>query len=122
MKRLTKVFPKQMLTGGLEHLLIKTPESIEVTAAEGSDEYFEQHRVLEHIVEMVRMRANVVIVGPVDADGVSIAVEFNEAVQADELEGMIQDLGEEVPFGSGTVDLSGVTVLKVDYKLDDPTP
>lgn len=123
MKRLTKAFETQELTGNLDHLLIKTPESIVVTAdVETAQEYhFEQQRVLVQIIDMVRTRANVVIVGPVGAEDFSVAVEFSDAVDPQELQDMIRAMGATVPFGAGTVDLSGVEVLSVDYKLFDTT-
>lgn len=119
-ERRTEVFPQQMLTGALEYLLIRTPESLEITAAEDTDDFFEQHRVHEQLIEIIRMRANVVIVGQITAEDISMAVEAESAVEPSEVESKIQEMGT-VDFGGGTVDLSGVTVSLVDFRLFDDT-
>ena len=145
MKRYTQISETQMLTGGLEHFVVQTPNSIVPTAdssaAYGTQEFndfYDQARVWEKMVEIFRTRANVVIVSDLAAGGFTLAVEHNEAVDPAEIQQKIRDLGtvsfgtEEVtvdPDGtpdSGdeyvenqevTVDLSGVTVAKVDYDL-----
>ena len=138
MKKLTQVTKSQMLTGGLEHFTIATPESIVPTgnpdAVAGSVEFnnfYEQARVQEQIIEIFRTRANVVLVSELKDAGFTIAVEHNDAVDAAEIQAKIRELGA-VPFGvtagvdaelgtdddvPATVDLSGVTVAKVDYDL-----
>lgn len=145
MKKLTQVSKTQMLTGGLEHFTIATPNSIVPTASadsvDGTQEFkdfYEQARVQEQIIELFRTRANVVLVSELKDGGFTVAVEHNDAVDVAELQGKIRELGavafgsEEVTVdpdgtaGSGdeytevqakTVDLSGVVVAKVDYDL-----
>jgi hypothetical protein len=145
MKRYTQAKKTQMLTGGLEHFTVATPESI-VPTADGSAEfyseefnnYFEQARVWEQLIEIFRTRGNVVIVSELSAGGFTVAVEHKDAVDPAEIQEKIRELGsvafgtEEVeidPDGTpasgdeytetqeATVDLSGVTVAKVDYDL-----
>ena len=145
MKRYTQVKDTQMLTGGLEHFTVATPTSIVPTAdseaAYGSDEFnnfYEHARVWEQMIEIFRTRGNVVIVSELTDNGFTVAVEHNDAVDAGEIQEKIRELGsvafgtEEVtidPDGTpasgdeytetqdATVDLSGVTVSKVDYDL-----
>jgi len=146
MKRYTQVKDTQMLTGGLEHFTVTTPESIvpsaSADAAYGTQEfndYYEQARVWEKLIEIFRTRGNVVIVSELAAGGFTVAVEHNDAIDPAEIQGKIQELGGAVAFGttenlvdpdgtpnSGdeytevvpvTVDLSGVTVAQVDYDL-----
>ena len=145
MKRYTQAKKTQMLTGGLEHFTVATPNSIVPTAdseaAFGSDEfnnYYEQARVWEQMIEIFRTRGNVVLVSELTDNGFTVAVEHNDAVDAGEIQEKIRELGsvafgtEEVtidPDGTpasgdeytetqdATVDLSGVTVSKVDYDL-----
>ncbi|ASV44029.1 hypothetical protein PBI_SCTP2_14 [Salicola phage SCTP-2] len=119
-ERRTEVFPQQMLTGALEYILIRTPQSLEITASEDTENFFKQNRVHEQIIEIIRMRANVVIVGEINAEDISMAVEAESAVDPTEIESKIQAMGS-VDFGSGTVDLSGVTVSLVDFRLYDPS-
>ena len=138
MKRYTQVQDTQMLTGGLEHFTVSTPNSIVPTgdseAAYGSVEfnnYYEQARVWEQMIEIFRTRGNVVIVSELAAGGFTVAVEHNDAVDAAEIQAKIRELGS-VNFGVSagtdtelgtsddvqeTVDLSGVTVTKVAYDL-----
>lgn len=138
MKRYTQVKDTQMLTGGLEHFTVTTPASIVPTgdseAPYGSVEfnnYYEQARVWEKLIEVFRTRGNVVIVSELAAGGFTVAVEHNDAIDPAEIQTKIQELGE-VNFGVSagtdtelgteddvqeTVDLSGVTVAKVDYDL-----
>lgn len=143
MKRYTQVQDTQMLTGGLEHFTVATPNSIVPTgdseAAYGSVEfnnYYEQARVWEQIIEIFRTRGNVVIVSELTSDGFTVAVEHNDAIDPNvdannSIQALIRDLGE-VPFGVSagadtdlgteddvqeTVDLSSVVVTKVDYDL-----
>ena len=123
MKRYTQVKDTQMLTGGLEHFTVATPTSIVPTAdseaAYGSDEFnnfYEQARVWEQMIEIFRTRGNVVIVSELTDNGFTVAVEHNDAVDPAEIQEKIRDLGT-VDFGGSTVDLSGVTVAKVAYDL-----
>ena len=138
MKRYTQVQDTQMLTGGLEHFTVGTPNSIVPTgdseATYGSVEfnnYYEQARVWEQMIEIFRTRGNVVIVSELAAGGFTVAVEHNDAIDPVEIQEKIRELGS-VNFGVSagtdtelgteddvqeTVDLSGVTVAKVDYDL-----
>lgn len=149
MKRYTQAKKTQMLTGGLDHFTVATPESI-VPTADGSAEYhseefknyYEQTRVWEKLIEVFRTRGNVVIVSELATGGFTVAVEHKDAVDAAEIQEKIRELGS-VEFGvemvevadefgtlpgeagyvtteeeqDATVDLSGVTVSKVDYDL-----
>jgi len=149
MKRYTQAKKTQMLTGGLDHFTVTTPESI-VPTADGSVEYhseefknyYEQARVWEKLIEVFRTRGNVVIVSELAGGGFTVAVEHKDAVDAAEIQEKIRELGS-VAFGEetvevadefgtlpgeagyvtteevqpATVDLSGVTVSKVDYSL-----
>lgn len=125
--RRTYAYKDQMLTGGLDLYHVTTLVSIVPTADRESDdpavqnEFFSQARVWERIIETIRTRANVVILGALDADGFSFAVEHKDAIDADEMQALIQEMGE-VEFsydGETTVDLSGVTLEKVeDFRLD----
>lgn len=125
--RLTHVYPDQMLTGGLDLYHITTPNSIVPTADSDSTEYdekqdyFTQTHVWETIIETIRLRANVVIVGQLDEDGFSFAVEHKDALDVDQMQTMLQDLGEQAFSNDGqtTVDLSGVTLVEVeDFRID----
>jgi hypothetical protein len=145
MKRYTQVNETQMLTGGLEHFTVATPNSIvpsaDKDAAYASQEFndfYEQARVWEKIIEIFRTRGNVVIVSELTSNGFTVAVEHNEAVDPAEIQEKIRELGE-VNFGTSenvvdpdgtpdsgdeytevvqeTVDLSCVTVAKVAYDL-----
>lgn len=122
MKRYTQVQDTQMLTGGLEHFTVTGADIVptaDADAAYGTEEFnnfYEQARVWEQIIEIFRTRANVVIVSELAAGGFSLAVEHNDAVDVAEIQGKIRDLGT-VDFGGSTVDLSSVVVTKVDYDL-----
>tara|TARA_Y100000034_G_C6730167_1_gene323425 strand:+ start:97 stop:534 length:438 start_codon:yes stop_codon:yes gene_type:complete len=144
MKRYTQAKKTQMLTGGLEHFTVTGADI--VPTADGSAEYgsgefknyYEQARVWEKLIEVFRTRGNVVIVSELAAGGFTVAVEHKDAINPAEIQEKIRELGE-VPFGTeevtidpdgtpasgdeytevqdATVDLSGVTVTKVDYDL-----
>jgi len=145
MKRYTQVNETQMLTGGLEHFTVATPNSIVPTADKDAafasqefNDFYDQARVWEKMIEVFRTRGNVVIVSELAAGGFTVAVEHKEAVDAAEIQEKIRELGA-VAFGSTenlvdpdgtpdsgdeytevvpvTVDLSGVTVAKVAYDL-----
>lgn len=125
--RFKYVYPEQMLTGGLDLYHLTTPNSIVPTAESDSTDYFvvqdyyTQCRVWETIIEMIRLRANVVIVGQLDDDGFSFAVEHKDALDVDRMQTMLQELGD-VSFshdGQTTVDMSGVTLVEVeDFRID----
>ena len=122
MKRYTQVQDTQMLTGGLEHFTVTGADIVptaDADAAYGTEEFnnfYEQARVWEQMIEIFRTRANVVIVSELATGGFSLAVEHNDAVDVSEIQGKIRDLGT-VDFGGSTVDLSNVVVTKVDYDL-----
>lgn len=145
MKKLTSVSKTQMLTGGLEHFTITTPESIVPTGnadavydSQEFNNFYEQARVQQQIIEIFRIRGNVVIVSDLKAGGFTVAVEHNDAIDPAEIQAKIRELGA-VAFGSQdvtvdpdgtpnsgdeyvetqpvTVDLSGVSVAKVEYDL-----
>lgn len=120
--RQTHVYKDQMLTGGLEFYRLTVLESFVPTADRDSDdpavvrEYYAQARVWERVIEAIRTRANVVIIGILDADGFSFAVEHKDAIDVAEMQALIQGLGS-VEFsydGSVTVDLSAAVLEKVD--------
>lgn len=124
--RLTRVYPTQMLTGDLEYFHLTTPFSIVPTADRESEdssvvrEFFVQARVWERIIEVIRTRANVVIIGVLDASGFSFAVEHGGAIDVDQMQQLIRDIGE-VDFssdGTTTVDLSTVELVQRDFRLD----
>lgn len=119
-KRLTKVSKTQMLTGGLEYFMIKTPESIVPGEATETVEVVRaKNRLWERLIEIVRTRANVVIVGILEDTGFSFAVEHVEAVLITEL----QDLMQGIDGTDAGVDMSGVTLEAVpEFRLVDPNP
>lgn len=117
-KRLTKVSKTQMLTGGLEYFLVKTPESmVPVEGTDTADVIRAKDRLWERVIDAVRTRANVVIVGVLEDEGFSLAVEHVDAVIVSEVQGLIQGIdGTEAG-----VDMSGVELVKVEeFKLVDP--
>lgn len=124
MHRNTVIKNTQTLTGGLDHFTVSGVD-MRVTANKNSDmkNFYEQSHVLESIVEIFRVCANVVIVGKTTENGVSIAVEHVDAVDPTVIEEKINELGT-VPFGdSSTLDLSTVKVSKVKYDmLVEPEP
>ncbi len=113
MQRLTQVFKDQMLTGGLEFFHLKTPESFVPTADRETarDTFFSQARVWERVVEVIGRRAMPVIIGALDDEGFSFAVEKRAAIQVEDVQAMLRELGE-VEFGATTVDLSMVELHK----------
>lgn len=125
--RRTYAYKDQMLTGGLDFYHITTPVSIVPTADRESEdvavqnEFYSQARVWERVIETIRTRANVVILGALDETGFSFAVEHKDAILVDEMQDLLQEMGE-VEFsydGETTVDLSGVTLEKVEeFRLD----
>ena len=121
MKRFTQARKTQMLTGGLVHFTVTGVDMRPTADKSNVQDFYEQSRVLESIIEIFRVRANVVLVSETKEEGVTIAVEHNDAVDASEIQGKIQELGE-VPFGDGdTLDLSSVEVTEVTYDIL-PTP
>lgn len=124
--RNTHVHKDQMLTGGLEFYHITTAASIVPTSDRDSDdvseqrEYFAQARVWEKVIETIRTRANVVIIGALDDDGFSFAVEHKDAIDVDEMQTRLKGLGEQ-PFsvdGATTVDLSAIELQEVpEFRL-----
>lgn len=119
MKRETKINFSQNLTGSLTHFKVLTPASLVVSAAEGSDAYFEQHSVIEKVVGVVAMRARPVIMSDIIAEGFTIAVEKKDAIDVAEIQAEIQAMGT-VDFGGATVDLSAVTLEEAPYQLVVP--
>ena len=125
--RRTYAYKDQMLTGGLDFFHVTTPVSIVPTADRESadkdvqNEFYAQARVWERVIETIRTRANIVILGVLDAEGFSFAVEHKDAILVDEMQDLLQEMGV-VDFsydGTSTVDLSGVTLEKVeDFRLD----
>lgn len=124
--RLTRVYPTQMLTGDLEYFHLTTPNSIVPSADRDSEdssevrEFYAQARVWERIIEVIRTRANVVIVGVLDASGFSFAVEHGGAIDVDQMQELIRGIGE-AEFsvdGETTVDLSTVELVQRDFRLD----
>lgn len=85
-KRLTKVSETQMLTGGLEYFVVTTGTSIVPDVLTDASTVAvrkiarARDRMWEQIIEIFRTRANVVIVGPLSADGFSLAVEHTGAI------------------------------------------
>lgn len=125
--RMTHAYKDQMLTGGLDFFHVTTAVSILPTADRESEdkavvrEYYAQARVFERVIETIRTRANVVILGVLDATGFSFAVEHKDAIDAPTMQTLLQEMGE-VEFsydGETTVDLSGITIEKVEeFRLD----
>lgn len=126
--RRTYAYKDQMLTGGLDFFHVSTtPVSIVPTADRESDdvavqnEFYAQARVWERVIETIRTRANIVILGALDDAGFSFAVEHKDAIDVAEMQALLQEMGV-VDFshdGTTTVDLSGVTLEKVeDFRLD----
>ena len=125
--RRTYAYKEQMLTGGLDFFHVTTPVSIVPTADRESadkdvqNEFYAQARVWERVIETIRTRANVVILGALDDVGFSFAVEHKDAIVVADMQALLQEMGE-VEFsydGLTTVDLSGVTLEKVEeFRLD----
>lgn len=121
-QRRAEVFPAQQLTGALEFFLIKTPDASLVIDADEETEtkdFLEQNETHRKILNIVRLRANVVIIGSINDEDISVAVEFESAADPQEMQDLIQELGSSVPFGNRTVDLSTVVVQKEDLRLFD---
>lgn len=118
MKRLTEVQKSQMVTGDLEFFVVKTPESLLPTVTREEDEelYFIQARVWERVLEIIRTRVNAVIVGHLEETGFSFAVERSGAITEQEIQDLVQSIGtmEFSKDGSDTVDLSGITIIKME--------
>lgn len=115
MQRLTQVFKDQMLTGGLDYFHLETPVSFVPTADRDAerDKFYSQARVWERVVEVIGRRAMPVIIGALDEEGFSFAVEKRAAIKAEDVQAMLRELGE-VEFADATVDLSGVVLHKQD--------
>lgn len=125
--RMTYAYADQMLTGGLDFFHVTTAVSIVPTAdrvsadAAEQREFYAQARVFERVIETIRTRANVVILGVLDASGFSFAVEHKDALVASEMQELLRGIGDaEFSYdGETTVDLSGITIEKVEYfRLD----
>ena len=121
-KRLTKVSQTQMLTGGLDYFVVTTPESVVAEALTSTSSAAEvktaqaRDRVWEQMVEILRTRANVVIVGALSATGFSVAVEHVDAIDGDILTAL-QTLMQGIDGTDAGADLSGVTLTKVEFDL-----
>lgn len=121
MKRLTQVFKDQSLTGGLEFFHVTTPVSIVPTADrdDAKFDFYAQARVWEQVVEVISRRAAPVIIGDLDAEGFSFATEKRAAMDVEKVQQLIRDMGE-VEFnaeGTSTVDLSGVEIVRKEFRL-----
>jgi len=123
MERLTQVFKDQMLTGGLEYFHLTTPESFVPTAnRDNTVVFFSQARVWERVVEVISRFAAPIIIGALDDEGFSFAVEKRAAIDPDKLQDMLRELGS-LEFGTGTVDLSGVELVHLpEFRLELPAP
>lgn len=126
MKRETQIqSPNQNLTGSLTFFNVLTPESIVPTVSdEKAADYFAQREVLEKVFYAIGTRARPVVMGVLKDEGFTIACEKMDAVQVDEIQTLIQEMGA-VSFsddGATTVDLSGVTLVKLDALDMVPAP
>lgn len=116
--KLTKVQEGQALTGNLEFFAATVGADIRITADRETEtaKYYSQARVWEMICEVLSMRAQPVIMSAIDDVGFSFATEKTTALDAAEIQAMVRELGT-VEFGDATVDLSGVEIEKVEFKL-----
>lgn len=125
--KLTKVQEGQSVTGSLEFFAVDLNADLVPTASRENPEqirdYYAQTRAFERIVEVISMRAAPVIRSVLDAEGFSFAVEKKAALDAEEIQTLIRELGvmDFSKDGSTTVDVSGAEVSKVDLKLHGTT-
>lgn len=120
-KRLTKVSETQMLTGGLEYFVVTTGTSIVPAVLTDTSTLAERkiararERMWEQIIEIFRTRANVVIVGPLSADGFSLAVEHVSAIDVTDTD----FLAALAAIDDSEADVTGfaATAVKVTFNL-----
>lgn len=119
MLRLTRVHEDQMVTGHLEFYHLNTPVSI-VPTVDGNDPdqryaYYEQERVWERVINVIRSRSNPVIIGPLMDSGFSFAVEHGDVISVTRMQEDIRKIGEADFADGNTVDLSGVELLRQSH-------